>query len=102
MTQNYSLLTKISKLMVWFIVLNFTGLLVAQNPNVGVYLSWDKEAACQVWTEDEDDKRYNDLDFDDSDCLRVCANSQVVFEIHNLDTSVTVNWNIDGGGGTIH
>jgi hypothetical protein len=72
--------SKITKWMFWFIALNFIGLSFAQSPNTGVYLSWDKESSCQNWSDDDEGVKFNDLDFDDNDCLKVCINSQVVLK----------------------
>ncbi|MBS4039333.1 MAG: PKD domain-containing protein [Flavobacteriales bacterium] len=73
------------------------GLMFAQN-TTSVYLSWDTQLACQIWTENNNGKRYDDQEIDNSECLKVCTESNVIFELHNLPNSVNVTWNMSGGG----
>lgn len=68
----------------------------AQN-TTSVYLSWDTQLACQIWTENNNGKRYDDQEIDNSECLKVCTESNVIFELHNLPNSVNVTWNMSGG-----
>lgn len=87
-----------------FLILIFTTCSIeqicAQNFNQGVYLSWDKQFGCQVWeTEINEDLHIPIENIEESECLKVCENSEVVFELHNLPETVTdLIWIVNGGG----
>lgn len=68
----------------------------AQGPPPGIALFWDSQVGCQVGM--EDDKRTKFLeDIEESDCLRVCDQSQVNYQLFYLPTGAVVTWNVAGG-----
>lgn len=83
------------KLLLVILIIHGFSALQAQN-NTGVYLSWDKEFACQIWTDPDQNRKYLE-DIEPANCMRVCKGSEVVFELHQLPSNVVVTWYASGG-----
>ncbi|WP_026979230.1 PKD domain-containing protein [Flavobacterium tegetincola] len=75
----------------------FTGILKAQaQPPPGIALFWDKQVGCQIGG--VDDKRFVFFeDIQDSECIRVCDQTVVNYDLENLPGGATTTWTVAGG-----
>jgi len=68
----------------------------SQPPTGGLMLTWNQSVGCQEIEFDKDREIYAE-DINDSECVRFCENSNVTFNLVNLQPGSTVTWNATGG-----
>ena len=73
----------------WLLSINYVS---AQD---AITLTWNKESGCQIYKEGERKDLIEDIE--QTECVRVCERSTVIYSLSNVNSSWTTVWNVTGG-----